>query len=235
MSFEVTLPISTPERDFIYMAGNFNNWNPSGMRLDRRNHEHASKSMEFLEGEVLEYKYTRGSWDKVEKKSDGSELMNRTLKIVYGNSSSLRTTDIVESWVDMKKELRIDLSPAAETSVEGALTREFERELRVPPAEAKAKASDVSGKVLLKLANPPCPKCGGAFPEFVQPGKRVQCKFCRMEFYVEDATERAVVEVLKDYEGLSQQFVQRVQVIFSSNVETIMERLRIIETTATAT
>jgi len=74
-----------------------------------------------------------------------------------------------------------------------------------------------------------------ANPNPVQPGEKVQCSFCRDWFTVEDAAERAVGEVLKEYEKASEAFVHKVQVIFSSNVEAIMGKLEKIDVTTTTT
>lgn len=103
--------------------------------------------------------------------------------------------------------------------MEKALIREFMRELAVSSAVAETYARDISSKVKLRLVSPPCPQCGGESSKPVQPGEIVQCVYCRNWFSAEDAAgavaERVTVDVLKDFEKVSEQFVQRVQTIFS--------------------
>jgi len=108
-------------------------------------------------------------------------------------------------------------------SVKSALAREFERELGILLEEAERRASDVSEVVRLRLMNPPCPVCVTPFPRPVAAGEKVQCQNCKNWFTVEDATERAVSETLRDVEGLSPQFVKKIQAIFSGRVEAVEE------------
>ncbi|MEW6002128.1 MAG: HEAT repeat domain-containing protein [Nitrospirota bacterium] len=99
VTFKVNLPLYTPINEPIYIAGGFNNWEPIGLPLERVNDKCATITKEFFEGEEIEYKYLRGAWERVEKKSDGGERCNRTLNIGVGEESLL-VEDVVERWAD---------------------------------------------------------------------------------------------------------------------------------------
>ncbi len=104
ITFDVILPISTPPigEVYIYIAGNFNNWDSCDRKLNRTDDVHADTAIESLEGESLEYKYTLGSWKTVERKSDGSDIKNRTLDVVYEDNGCMEVKDTIERWSDVK-------------------------------------------------------------------------------------------------------------------------------------
>jgi predicted alpha/beta superfamily hydrolase len=78
--FEVKQPSVIHSADKIFIAGNFNNWNPSlkenSFELDKSGS--GNYEIQLPEGNY-KYKFTRGSWDKVECLPDGSDVADRTL------------------------------------------------------------------------------------------------------------------------------------------------------------
>lgn len=78
VTFDVTLPESTPLGDTIYVAGNFQGWDPSATPLTRDSATHAHGTITTTQGNALEFKFTRGAWERVEKAADCSEVANRT-------------------------------------------------------------------------------------------------------------------------------------------------------------
>jgi hypothetical protein len=99
LTFTVALPPSTPHKDSVYIAGDFNQWNPKDMSLERENLI-ATTTLLFREGTTLEYKYTRGSWEAVEKGESCEEISNRTLTIRWSNDGSQDQHDSVGYWSD---------------------------------------------------------------------------------------------------------------------------------------
>jgi glycosidase/fibronectin type 3 domain-containing protein len=97
VTFNATLPDTTPEGEDIYMGGSFNGWNPAGTLMARSGLA-ASVTLPFYEGDSIEYKYTRGSWDYVEKGGACEEIANRTLTIVYGTDGTMTVDDTVLNW-----------------------------------------------------------------------------------------------------------------------------------------
>lgn len=76
----------------VYVAGNFNNWNPGQQRYTLQNN---SITLIVPRG-VLEYKLTRGSWDKVEVGKNGTQIENRRVQV----DSDTVINIAVEHWSD---------------------------------------------------------------------------------------------------------------------------------------
>jgi hypothetical protein len=55
-------------------------------------------TLTFYEGELLEYKYTRGSRTYVEKDASCNEIDNRTATVVYGTDGTMTLNDTVLNW-----------------------------------------------------------------------------------------------------------------------------------------
>jgi len=109
ITFTVSVPANTPAADHIYIAGNFNFWDPGPGQAGTDGLEHdvlmnltgtnqRQIALSFASGQVLEYKYTRGSWNKVEKGAGGEDIANRTLAISATNGEE---NDVVASWADI--------------------------------------------------------------------------------------------------------------------------------------
>ncbi|MBL7032704.1 MAG: esterase [Candidatus Delongbacteria bacterium] len=88
-----TIPTDMPPEAELYLAGNFNNWDPADSKARfLSDHEGYHLTLSFPEYPVyLEFKVTRGNWDTVEKNADGSERDNR----IYTLASSRDTLQIV--------------------------------------------------------------------------------------------------------------------------------------------
>jgi glycosidase len=97
VTFNATLPGTTPGGDDIYIGGSFNGWNPAGTLMTRTG-LFATVTLTFYEGDHLEYKYTRGSWTHVEKGAACEEISNRTATVVYGTDGTMALDDTVLNW-----------------------------------------------------------------------------------------------------------------------------------------
>ncbi|NTV82984.1 MAG: hypothetical protein HGA23_01615, partial [Bacteroidales bacterium] len=65
-----SIPSYTPPEDLIYIAGNFNGWNPGDPAYVLSKNEDQKwffTSAVAPEGTLIEFKFTRGSWETVEK------------------------------------------------------------------------------------------------------------------------------------------------------------------------
>lgn len=91
VTFVVTgIPANTPPGDSLYIAGNFTNWEPGVS--DFVMHKNAQGKWEITlalqpEGTSIQFKFTRGSWETVEKGANGEEISNRTF--TYGNGETV--------------------------------------------------------------------------------------------------------------------------------------------------
>ena len=87
------LPAGTPANDNIFVAGSINGWNPGdpNFQLSQNNQGKLQIVLDAKpEGTVIEYKFTRGSWETVEKGINGEEIDNRIF--TYGNNDTIHLT-----------------------------------------------------------------------------------------------------------------------------------------------
>ncbi|MDK2806115.1 MAG: hypothetical protein PWQ94_1279 [Thermoanaerobacterium sp.] len=102
VTFNVTVPDYTP--DAVNLAGTFPNinWDPSSQQMKKVNENTYSITLTLDEGTQIEYKYARGSWDKVEKDEYGNELAaNRKVTIVNQGDNKMVINDTVYRWRDI--------------------------------------------------------------------------------------------------------------------------------------
>ncbi|MCC6429127.1 MAG: phosphonate ABC transporter ATP-binding protein [Phycisphaerales bacterium] len=80
VTFRVTVPASTPAADTVYIAGNFQGWNPGSTAhaLVRQADGRHQITLNLADGVPIQFKFTRGTWAKVEKGPNGEEISNRT-------------------------------------------------------------------------------------------------------------------------------------------------------------
>lgn len=106
VTFKVTVPSFTP--DTVYLVGGFGgagypNWDPgaAAMAMTETSPNVWEITLQILDGTQLEYKYARGSWDKVEKMADGfAEVNNRPFTADYGTTGTQLVEDTIANWRD---------------------------------------------------------------------------------------------------------------------------------------
>ncbi|MGH2358099.1 MAG: carbohydrate-binding module family 20 domain-containing protein, partial [Candidatus Limnocylindria bacterium] len=101
VTFTVTVPAYTPAGDTIHLAGDFQGWDPAATPMTRVDEVTWTITVPFNEGAAVQYKYTRGSWEAVEKDDGCGEIPNRELAVVFGADGSLVATDRVAKWRDL--------------------------------------------------------------------------------------------------------------------------------------
>ncbi|MDQ2964980.1 MAG: hypothetical protein M3R57_03955 [Chloroflexota bacterium] len=100
MTFTAHLPASTPPGDTVFIAGDFQGWNPGATPMTKLDATTWSIRLPFTEGDPPQYKYTRGTWDAVEKDAGCGEIANRTFDVSYGADGTQQIADTVEKWRD---------------------------------------------------------------------------------------------------------------------------------------
>lgn len=102
VTFRVTVPADTPAEASIHIAGDFQGWNPGSPshRLAKVGEHVYEIVLTFDVGSSIEYKFTRGDWERVEKGPRGEEISNRRLSI----TASAVTEHTVANWRDMSSE-----------------------------------------------------------------------------------------------------------------------------------
>ena len=86
--YKLTIRINSlppnPATDVVYVAGNFNNWNPKDELCKFKKDSLGKFIISFpnVPANDYEYKFTRGGWETVETTSDGKNIANRVLKLM---------------------------------------------------------------------------------------------------------------------------------------------------------
>lgn len=115
VDFTVTLPVGTPMSDDIFIAGNFGlgsnmpEWAPDNVagkatRIDETTATFSITYQDLTQPVTIEYKWTRGSWDSVEKDINGDEIGNRT-EVITADFPTISIDNVVERWADINPDL----------------------------------------------------------------------------------------------------------------------------------
>jgi predicted alpha/beta superfamily hydrolase len=82
----------------LYVAGSFNQWQPSNpkYKLQQDSAGNWFIKLSAPKNDVLEFKFTRGSWDKVETLPDGTDVPNHAIKVQRDTALSYT----IQSWKD---------------------------------------------------------------------------------------------------------------------------------------
>lgn len=93
-----SFPVVSSSDSGLYVAGSFNGWNPKDKNFLLQKDAHGNYFIEkkFEKGNY-EFKITRGGWNKVECKKNGSDIANRILKL----SSDTAINITIEGWADV--------------------------------------------------------------------------------------------------------------------------------------
>ena len=94
-----SLPTYTPAQDSIYIAGDFNFWNPGDTANVMHRNEQGKWAITLAaqpNSTTISFKFTRGTWASVEKGSSGEEINDRTF--TYGNGDTVHI--IIFNWAD---------------------------------------------------------------------------------------------------------------------------------------
>lgn len=94
-----SLPEYTPPEDILYIAGDFQGWNPGdpNFALQKNSDDKWFIELESMpNGTLIKFKFTRGDWGKVEKGVNGEEIPDR--QFTYGNGETVEI--IIYNWAD---------------------------------------------------------------------------------------------------------------------------------------
>ncbi len=93
------IPANTPENANIYVSGNFESWSggKEAYKLSKNSNGNYSITLPQQTGK-LEFKFTRGSWETVEKAASGAEIANRSYSF-GGNGETVRFE--IAAWSDL--------------------------------------------------------------------------------------------------------------------------------------
>ena len=100
VTFRVRVPDFTPPTDTIYIAGGTLplEWNPGNKPMTNMGGGIWEITLQFMDGINLQYKYTRGSWEKVESWGSIFALDNRSVAISYGVDGNQLVDNTATDW-----------------------------------------------------------------------------------------------------------------------------------------
>lgn len=103
VKLDLTLRIPKKTADSLFIAGNFNDWNPHHKMFSLQKKDSLTYfiSMDLPKG-IKEFKITRGSWQTVESKNDGKPISNRTLNLNVDTTMEIE----IASWTDNFKQVK---------------------------------------------------------------------------------------------------------------------------------
>ncbi len=109
VTFRVKVPAGMPAGDTVYIPGSidqFGPWNPGKQALTNKGNNIWEVTVNILDGTTLQYKYTRGSWDRVEWWGSIISTANREVSVSYGANGTQLVDDTgstgpaVQAWRD---------------------------------------------------------------------------------------------------------------------------------------
>jgi hypothetical protein len=80
------------------LDGGYPQWDPGAVALTRVDATHWTITFTGKEGVQLEYKFTLGDWDHVEKDAACGEISNRMLTLAYGATGTQTVNDAILNW-----------------------------------------------------------------------------------------------------------------------------------------
>ncbi|NVO19480.1 MAG: T9SS type A sorting domain-containing protein [Bacteroidetes bacterium] len=93
------VPSYTPAEDTVYIAGDFNGWNPGDTAGKMHRNDQGKWEITLpaqSDQTTILFKFTRGSWANVEKGASGEEISNRSF--TYGNGLTAHVS--ILNWAD---------------------------------------------------------------------------------------------------------------------------------------
>ncbi|GAC1596465.1 MAG: hypothetical protein NVS3B28_27980 [Candidatus Velthaea sp.] len=98
VTFFVQVPPATPLSDSVYITSDATGWVPNAMKMDRVDALHYRLTRTYASGTKFAYRYTRGSFNSVERGEDGLEGNPR--QFFAREVDARRVDDIVYHWSD---------------------------------------------------------------------------------------------------------------------------------------
>ncbi len=106
LTFNVTVPSYTAASGkSVYIAGSLSllnggypDWNPGAAVMTQVDSTHWTIQFTGNETVQIQYKYTLGSWDYVEKDNACGEINNRQITLTYGTNGTQIVNDTVQNW-----------------------------------------------------------------------------------------------------------------------------------------
>lgn len=110
VDFYVIVPDRTPTGDIVYIGSEAaNQRDAASVAMRHIGNNVWTTTLEIAEGQILDYKYTRGTWETVEKDSTGADIETRSVVALDLGGGQLLVIDYVPLWADELD--RADVTP----------------------------------------------------------------------------------------------------------------------------
>lgn len=93
----IGLPSTHPFDEPVYLAGSINGWDPASTEYKMTLNDDQTYSIELEGSGAVQFKFTRGGWDKVEKGNNCAEIGNRSLNL---DSDTIYEATVI-GWADL--------------------------------------------------------------------------------------------------------------------------------------
>lgn len=96
-----SVPATTPANDPIYIAGNFNSWDPgaAAYQLTNQGGGHYTITLPATVRGSIEFKFTRGTWPKGEVAASGASVGNRSYNVPATGTATY--SGAIAGWQDL--------------------------------------------------------------------------------------------------------------------------------------
>jgi AraC-like DNA-binding protein len=93
------IPLNSPPGDSIFISGSFNEWAVRDFKMQLLKQPDGSYTITIPKAPAyFEYKFTRGSWYKVEGDQHGNNIPNR----IFSQNTSHEIEAVIETWMDLQ-------------------------------------------------------------------------------------------------------------------------------------
>jgi predicted alpha/beta superfamily hydrolase len=95
VTFRVAVPEDTDPGATVYIAGDFQSWQPghADSKLNRIQDGVWEIVLPLEAGKAIQFKFTLGGWERVEKGPEGQEIQNRLYKVEGGETVNLKVSN----------------------------------------------------------------------------------------------------------------------------------------------
>lgn len=121
-------PSNTPSNADIFVAGNFNNWNPGNPSFKLRRYETIYLTDLNIAAGNIQFKFTRGSWASVEGNQNGGYIPNRNYQY-SGGRDTLRLS--ILGWEDLGGSHPSTATPSVSIITDSFYMPEFSKYRRI--------------------------------------------------------------------------------------------------------
>ncbi|GMU33542.1 MAG: esterase [Planctomycetia bacterium] len=120
LDFFVTVPDGTPKDAVVYLCGSHPSlgaWQAPGVPMERMDDGRFHRAIELPAGVKIEYKFTLGTWDSVEKSATGIDIANRRLAV--GGPAKIEVT--IAAWASKSSKAAADRSAKGAKRLSGLI------------------------------------------------------------------------------------------------------------------